>query len=675
MSGLRWLDVPFRYTTGEDFQRKLTTWLSDVFYDILPSHGYEVREEQIYTAFRIAETLSRKESLLAEAGSGTGKTFAYLLPALCYARYTGKPIILSSASSLLQEQLAGATGDILELSRLLNLNIDARVVKDPRNYLCQRKADRENWHGEVDGEYELLEADPLPANQAEVDRLNEWKLSTRFGDRAEIPEVSDELWQTVAWDETLACDRCLRRGYCQVAKNRLHAWAAQDFVVCSHDQFFRHLWSKSERLEEGLPPLLPESSAVIFDEGHLLERPAIEQLGSALREQAMTNIYQTMWANRKQLRAKLLITLEVLDADARRFFAAVQNAVIPEQTDRWFVQRDDRLTELAERCLHTLQTASDQLSIETELMLGTYLETDLLVASQRVEQAEAALRQFIKPTDASVTWWEPGTETLWILPSSFGTMIGRELTKEPQPLIFTSATLQAAGSFSGMKQLLGLPWAGESRVATSFQLSEQMATYLPAVASTDFTERAEQCLRLLLQNQGKALVLLRNNQELVQWRQYLQNKDLPFPLLWEGDGERAWLLQQFRQQVSSVLIGTSFWEGVDVPGEALSLVVVFSLPFPEPDPLTLSKRQSAERAELDPWLTVDLTDMLIKLRQGYGRLIRTAADYGVITVLDLGVNGEYRKIVTEALPEGVPVLADFATAWERVNVAKAELDF
>ena len=668
MSGLRWLDVPFRYTTSEDFQRKLTAWLSDVFYEVLPSHGYEVREEEIYTTFRIAEALSRKEALLAEAGSGTGKTFAYLLPAVCYARYMGKPVILSSASSLLQEQLAGNEGDIGELSRLLQLNIDARVVKDPRNYLCQRKAEQESWQDENNPEVGRLEVSHL-----EVSRLNEWKLSTQFGDRAEIPEVSDELWQTVAWDETLACDRCLRRGYCQVAKNRLHAWAAQDFVVCSHDQFFRHLWSKSERLEEGLPPLLPDSSAVIFDEGHLLERPAIEQLGYALREQPLTNIYQTMWVNRRLLRAKLLITLEVLDADVRRFFAALEGALMPGVTERWFVRMDDHLTGLAKRWLHTLQVASDQLAIETDQMLRTPLETDLRIASQRVEQAEAALGQLSQPADESVVWWEPATEALWILPSSFGALIGRELTKEPQPLIFTSATLQAAGSFAGMKQLLGLPRAGESRVATSFQLSEQMAANLPATTSTDFTERAEHCLNLLLQNQGRALVLLRNSRELKQWREYLQGKDLPFPVLWEGDGDRGWLLEQFRQQVSSVLIGTSFWEGVDVPGEALSLVVVFSLPFPEQDPLTMNKRQSAEQSGLDPWLTVDLTEMVIKLRQGCGRLIRTAIDRGVIAVLDLGENGEYREVVAEALPDGVPVFADFAAARERVNGTKAAI--
>lgn len=645
MSELRWLDVPFRYTTSDDFQHKLMAWLGNVFYEVLPAQGYDVREEQIYTTFRIAQSLCRKEALLAEAGSGTGKTFAYLLPSLCYARHTGKPVILSSASALLQEQVAGRNGDISELSRLLGLNIDARVAKDPHNYLCQKKADLEPW---------------LDPNTEGLALLNEWSLDTKLGDRAEIPEISDQLWQTVAWEETLACDQCEQRGYCQVAQNQLHVWAASDFVVTSHDQFFRHLWSKARRDEEGLPPLLPASSAIILDEGHLLERPAIEQMGYGLRKQPLEITYQTMWQQRKLLSTKMIVTLERLLDDVQLFFRALEGSVQPSASSaRWFVSVDQPLLALAQRWLESLHIASDRISIE---MIGASLGTELIIASRRVEQAEAALKQLCRPADESVVWWEPESETLWVLPSSFGTMIGQELSKERQPLIFTSATLQAAGSFQGMRQLLGLPAAKDSLVTTSFQLSEQMAAYLPDQPLPTFEQRAEHCLSLLIANHGKALVLLNNPPELLLWREFLRDKQLPFPVFWEGDGERSWLLQQFQQNLSSVLIGASFWEGVDVPGEALSLVVVFSLPFPEPDPLLISKRLAAERADLDPALTVDLTEMLIKLRQGYGRLIRTSADQGVVAVLDLGEEGQQRKLAEEALPEGVPVFNQFTQA-------------
>lgn len=650
MSDLRWLDVPFHYTTGQDFQHKLMEWLGDVFYEHLPARGYETREEQIYTSFRMAEAICHREALLAEAGSGTGKTFAYLLPALCYARHVGKPVILSSASALLQEQLAGETGDIRELSRLLDLNIDARVAKDPRNYLCRKKAEQETW---------------LDPETAGLDLLNKWKLSTTLGDRAEIPEVSDDLWQTVAWEETLACDQCEQRGYCQVAKNRLHVWAAKDFVVASHDQFFRHLWSRDYREEEGLPPLLPSSAAMIFDEGHLLERPAIEQLGHRLSFAPIEAIRVNVWNRRKLLSTKLVVDIDLLWVDARRFFEALQAAAEPsEASSRWFVRLGEELYALAERWSRSLQTASERLSIETEQLLWTPLETELRIASQRIEQAEAALRQLFLPRGESVVWWEHASESCWVLPSTFGTMIGQALSRDKQPLIFTSATLQAAGSFQGMKQMLGLPAAKESLVSTSFALAQQMAAYLPEQLLATPATRAEHCLDLMLQNEGKTLILLNHQSELQLWRKYLQDKQLPFPVLWEGDGDRSWLLQRFRQEQSSVLIGTSFWEGVDVPGEALSLVVIFSLPFPEHDPLLVSKRLAAERAGLDPMLTVDVTEMVIKLRQGYGRLIRTAADRGVIALLDLGQDGAQQVLVQEALPAGVSV-------WRSLEQARA----
>jgi ATP-dependent DNA helicase DinG len=642
VSQLRWLEVPFRYTTSDDFRKKLMDWLGEQFYEVLPSWGYEVREEQIYTSFRIAEALCHQDVLLAEAGSGTGKTFAYLLPAICYARFSSKPVILSSASSLLQEQLAGKRGDVDQLSRLLGLNIDVRVAKDPRNYLCQRKAEREPW---------------LEMDTPELRRLNEWKLSTALGDRAEIPEVSDELWQTVAWDESLACDHCQHRGYCQVARNRLHIWAATDFVVASHDQFFRHLWSKAKRDQEGLPPLLPASSACIFDEGHLLERPAIEQLGNSFRQPLIEGLYQSLWANRQRLRSKLLAALQRLLVSARRFYTELQRTVLPSDVmQRWFVRVDQDLINAAEHCRHSVREAADQVAIETEQHLWTPLETELLVATERLEQAEATLRLLSQPAGEQVVWWEPDSDTLWVLPSSFGTLIGQELLKEHQPLIFTSATLQAAGSFAGMKQLLGLPQAKESFVTTSFQLAEQMCAYLPSERRSSWEQRAEQCLQLLLQNGGKGLVLVSSASDLEAWRQFAQSKTLPFPLLWEGDAERGWLLRRFQEQTDSVLSGTSFWEGVDIPGDALSLVIVLSLPFPEPDPLLLSKRGAAEQAGLDPWRAVDLTAMLIRLRQGYGRLIRTSSDRGVIAVLDLGEEGQLRELVAQSLPAGVPVV-------------------
>lgn len=249
-----WTRLPFPARTGGEFDRGLFAWLGHVFYDVLPVHGYELREEQIYTTFRIAQAFVNGTILFAEAGSGTGKTFAYLLPAVCYARFRGMPVVVASASSTLQAQLADPKGDIQTLSRLLGLDIDARLAVDPTDCLCQLKADN-------------LPVDrPMKGWKA----LHNWTGRTQTGARSEVPGVPDELWEHVAWDLSLPCDTCRRRGTCHVTAARRHYRAAADLVVTDHRFFCRDLLTRAERQELGLLPLLPSYSAAVLDEGHHL---------------------------------------------------------------------------------------------------------------------------------------------------------------------------------------------------------------------------------------------------------------------------------------------------------------------------------------------------------------------------------------------------------------------
>ncbi|NLY53109.1 MAG: ATP-dependent DNA helicase [Firmicutes bacterium] len=652
MSMLRWLELPFRYTTTTDFERKLNNWLGEVFYERLPAAGFEVREEQIYTAYRIAQALCQRQTLFAEAGSGTGKTFAYLLSSLCYARMVGKAVIISSANAALQEQLIGPQGDIATLSRLLDLNIDARLAKDPSNHLCQLKAERLSYS--------------LPRSLAKR-RLAAWAEQTKLGDRSEIPDISDELWQQVAWDDTLYCDLCRRRGYCQVANARQHYTKAQDFIVCSHDVFFAHLWSRRARLAERQLPILPDFAAVVFDEGHLVEQPALQHLGHPLRQQTIDDVLQDISIYRNHYRTVLLLCLEACETAARQFFAAIEAYAIPHaEATKWAVDLNEEILDRARSLANWLEQANDHIAIETQLHRETVLEFDLNAYIRRLDVLLEGLQLLTDTTQDPVVWWEPNTATFWILPRRFSNLLGQELTSKRIPLIFTSATLQADGSFAGLKNMLGLPEAKQACVGTSFDLANQIKAYLPPLLDTDddpkaqFTRKVEHCLKLIEANAGKALVLLRAQAELKQWQAYINARPSPFPyrILWEGEQNKSWLLEQFKQDATSVLIGTEFWEGVDVPGEALSLVVVFSLPYPWDDPLFHAKRRTAEQRGLDPYLTVDVPAMVIKLRQGYGRLIRLATDRGILVVLDLGPGGRDRQLVINALPEGVKVYDD-----------------
>lgn len=177
----------FEYSSKEDFTEKLIDWIGEVFYDILPEHGYEVREEQVYTAFQLAEAVCNRRVHLAEAGLGTGKTFAYLLTAIAYARFSGKPVVIACASTALQEQLSGPKGDIETLSKLLGITIDARMAKDPRQYICDEKVNEaKGWFSERE--------------DSRAEELNRWISQTKRGERSEIPLVPDKIWKHIGWD-------------------------------------------------------------------------------------------------------------------------------------------------------------------------------------------------------------------------------------------------------------------------------------------------------------------------------------------------------------------------------------------------------------------------------------------------------------------------------------------
>ncbi len=268
---------PFDYSNREDFQVKLVEWIGDVLYDILPEHGYEVRDEQIFTAFQIADTVCSKKVHLAEAGLGTGKTFAYLLSAIPYARFSGKPVVIACANTALQEQLAGDTGDIKTLSRLLGLEIDARMAKDSRQYICDVRVN-ENLE-----EFDMMS-----------DEINQWLNKTKLGERSEISTVPDRIWKRIGWNESMSCDICMNRGYCKLVKAREYYRLARDLIIVDHETFFNDLWTREERLANGQLPILPNYSAVIFDEGHKILLPAAMQAGQQINKEEIDNIIFTL---------------------------------------------------------------------------------------------------------------------------------------------------------------------------------------------------------------------------------------------------------------------------------------------------------------------------------------------------------------------------------------------
>jgi ATP-dependent DNA helicase DinG len=642
---MSWTKLPFAARNREEFSRGLIEWLGHVFYDRLPELGYEVREEQIYTSFQMARALVSGTALFAEAGTGTGKTFAYLLPAVAYARFTGRPVVVASGSAVLQSQLTNPDGDILTLSRVLGLNVDARLAFDSGEYLCKVKVKRY----------------VPPKRTKGWKALSDWAGETTTGARSEVPTVPDELWADVAWDPSLPCDTCKQRGTCHLIAARRHYRAAADLIVTDHHRFAEDLLTRAERLDLGQMPLLPAYAAVVLDEGHhvpdVWQRAQGHKL-SAPKLKATLELILSRYANpalrgrlaeaRAKGRAHLAnVLIAAVRRESEAFLTAVITSAGPEEGKRHVV-REGAALEAAARLVSALEAMQDDLVMEESMQEGTGAEITLRAYQARLDGILAALSLF--QSDESVAWLEG--DDLWVVPRKPLPLVAPERLSATTPVLFSSATLEA----DYMARTLQLPRHETSRAGVPFNLAEQVLVYEAGSGA-----ELEQVAAVLRAMQGRTLVLLKSLAEVRRYKQALAKLRLPWRILYEGDAARPALLKAFRENVPSVLVGASFWEGVDVPGEALSCVLIPRLPFPLHDPLIGEQREQATARGEDPFLTVDLPEMLLKLKQGTGRLIRTTADRGVLALLDRShLDQPWAESVAAVLPEGAERTTEIA---------------
>ncbi len=642
------LKAPFEYNKNEEFPDKLADWIGDFFYDILPEHGYEVREEQIFTAFRLADAVCNKKVHLAEAGLGTGKTFAYLLTAIAYARFSGKPVVIACATTALQEQLAGPKGDIQTLAQILGLEIDARMAKDPRQYICDER---------VNESKSLF--DEISSTMS--NDITQWLAKTNRGERSEMPLVPDRVWKKIGWDESVSCDMCSSRGYCKLVRAREHYRPARDLIIADREIFFDDLWTRDERIADGKLPILPTYSAVIFDEGHKVILPAAMGAGQQIVKEEMDNIIFSL-EQIQGARESLVSIAGALGEATSDFFIKLNQCVIADERSERLAHRvDDTLLKAADTFYSALDSLLFELQIEQELYLESLPASLLQTYETQIERAMLALDRFggNKSRDV-ITWVDQLDGSFWVVPRNLSKMLDIHLFQKRLPVVFTSATLSNEGDFSYFARSLGLKNPSCSTVGSSFDMEKQVVVHLPQRSSNSTEEvrlslGIEQLVALLKQNGGRALVLVNSLDEVSRIRKGFEDYQLPFEVLWEDRGERGYLVRKFREDVPSVLIGANFWEGIDVPGEALSLLVVWQLPFPSLDPLIEVQRKEAQEEGLDPMMTVDYPEMGLKLKQGCGRLIRTKDDRGAVVIMEPVIGTPWEKVVMGALPPGARI--------------------
>ncbi|SFM20553.1 ATP-dependent DNA helicase DinG [Paenibacillus sp. 1_12] len=642
---------PFTYDPRQSFTQQAGDWIADVFYDILPESGFEVRDEQIYMAFQLERAFADKQTIFAEAGVGTGKTLVYLLYTICYARYMRKPAIIACADESLIEQLVKPEGDIAKLAQHLGLAIDARLGKSPDKYVCLVKLDEARMRAEDADQFQDL-YESLPEFVHNYKPLQSFHA---YGDRKHYPHLNDEQWEQINWDTFQDCFTCEKRHRCGQTLSRDHYRKSGDLIICSHDFYMEHIWTYEGRKREGQLPLLPDHCAVVFDEGHLLESAGQKALTYKLKHVVFEALIVRLLEGEVRETLAVLIDEAIVRSETLFEVLGRQSKVI-QGTDRKQVLLNDKLIREVQRFRGVLTAIEEELVFESELY--TLNDYQLRIVEEHLEMMQKALILF-EQSDSLICWVTESEDglTLAIMPRTVKEVLREQVFNSSRmPIVFSSATLSVEGSFEYVADSLGIEQYTSFSVASPYDYAQQMEVVMPKwLDGGSFTEKMQVASSLLERTQGRALLLFPTKDELQQFKKEIGHYPActSLRILFEGDQEISHLISEFQRDEQSVLCAVTLWEGLDVPGPSLSNVIIWSLPFPPQDPVFMAKRKAA----LNPFEEVDLPYMLLRLRQGIGRLIRTHGDSGIIAILseDSKEQGLIRGHIEAILPAGVQI--------------------
>ncbi|MCS7460191.1 ATP-dependent DNA helicase [Paenibacillus doosanensis] len=639
---------PFTYDHSRPFIQQVGSWIADVFYDILPESGFEIRDEQIYMAFQLEKAFAENRTIFAEAGVGTGKTLVYLLYAVCYARYMRKPAVIACADESLIEQLVKPEGDIAKLARYLGMEIDARLGKSPDQYVCLAKLDEARLGHEEEELYQDI-YDGLP----EFVRFREGLQSFyAYGDRKQYPQLDDRQWSRMNWDSFQDCFACGQRHRCGQTLSRDHYRKSGDLIICSHDFYMEHVWTYEGRKREGQLPLLPEHCAVVFDEGHLLESAAQKALTYKLKHIVFEELITRLLKGEVRESLAVLIDEAIVQSEAMFAVFEGQSRAIPGSDRKQVVLSGELLREVGS-FQKLLADIEEELVFESALF--TLNEYQLRIVEEHLEMLQKALSLF-QSSDNLICWVTDSVTgpSLVIMPRTVKEVLRERVFSADMPIVFSSATLSVDGAFDYMAESLGIERYLSFSVDSSYDYERQMEVVVPQWSHNGtFSEKMKTAVRLLQRTGGRALLLFKDKEELRGFKREISNyaECAGMSFLFEGDREISDLIAAFQRDEPSVLCAVSLWEGLDVPGPSLSNVIIWSLPFPPQDPVFMAKRQLAAF----PYEEVDLPYMLLRLKQGMGRLIRSRDDSGIIAIFseELPHDSALRERIAGLLPEGV----------------------
>jgi ATP-dependent DNA helicase DinG len=599
--------------------------------------GFRLRAEQLEMSRAIAEAIEHTGVLVAEAGTGTGKTFAYLVPALL----AGGKVIVSTGTKTLQDQLFDR--DLPAVRAALASGATIALLKGRANYVCLYRLRRAALEGRFASRDE----------PAQIRKIERFAAVTTTGDRADLADVPEDA---PAWAHaTSTRENCLGQGCpdykdCFVMRARKNALAA-DVVVVNHHLFFADLVLR----EEGVSELLPACNTVIFDEAHQLPETARMFFGETLSSAQLVELARDV---RLELRAAGGASPE-LDPVAARLEKAARDLrlVFGEAGARFAWSQALRLQGFND----ALAKLNSALQLLEQALAAQEGRAEGLDACARRASAARHLLVRLRETEVSaeVRWVEVFSHAvqLHVTPLSSAELFRRQMADHPRAWIFTSATLAMGEDFGHFTRELGVGDATTRRWASPFDFQRQALLYvpkaLPEPGEAGFTEAViEAALPVLRASEGRAFLLFTTLRALRRAHELLADR-IPYPLLVQGTGSRSQLLSRFRALGNAVLLGSqSFWEGVDVRGEALSLVVIDKLPFAPPDdPVLAARIEGVRGAGGNPFNELQLPQAVLQLKQGAGRLIRDETDRGVLMLCDPRlVNKPYGRRILQSLP-------------------------